>query len=182
MAADPSAAPRVSKRLRRRPNFYQPSGRSENYLESDVNFRAVVTDSKGFKEFRDNASFKGVSSWRLSVLLRKLERELKLDRRPNYVWAVWSVEKQSKRYTDWERLTSILQLKDLETTKLRCFRPPKPKKPEPKKPEPKEPVREAPQPDMRMCMQQMAAQAAQDMALAYWSMFYSPWFYMPPFQ
>ena len=179
MAEDPSAAPRVGKRLRKRPNYYVPSGRSEHNLESDVNFRAVVTDSKGFREFRENADFKGVSSWRLSVMLRKLERELKLDRRSNYVWAVWNEEKQSTSHTEWERLISTQQLKNLEATKLRCYRPSKPKKPEP----PKEPVREAPkQPDMRMYMQQMAAMAAQEMTLAYWSMFYQPWFCMPPFQ
>lgn len=182
MAADPSAA-RASKRLRKRPNYYMPSGRSENSLESDVNFRAVVTDNKNFKEFQDNISFKGVSSWRLSVLLRKLERELKLNRRPNYVWAVWSLEKQSKNYSEWERLTSSLQIKNLETTKLRCYRSPKPKKQKPKEPAPREPVRQVPQqPDVRAYMQQMAIMAAQDMTLAYWSMFYSPWCYMPPFQ
>ena len=89
---------RVSKRLRKRPTYFMPGNSYEAAAEEDVKYRAVVTDHKGFKDFVDSVSFSGTASWRLSQILRRLSRGLKVDSRQKYIWTIWSEEKQSNSY------------------------------------------------------------------------------------
>ena len=77
-------------------------------------------------------------------------RELKLDRRWGYVWAIWHCDTQSKHHLEWERLRELQQLKTAKSVKLRCYRLPKPKKPECQQLESKTPTDITDNPEMRL--------------------------------
>jgi len=188
---------RTSRRLRRKPAFFTPGNYLEASAEDDVKYRAVVTDVKGFRDYAENVDFKGPSVWRLKQILRKLVRGLKVDPKLKYQWAIWNEASQSKHHTEWERLTSITQLRNHETAKLRIFKqkkpPALPKKPENKeaskrtvavspKPAPR-PSLTAQQPYPQFYPQYPPIMTEQEMMHAYMMMFCAnPWFYYKNYQ
>lgn len=91
-----SAGIRSSTRVRKRPTYFMPGSSYENNAEEDVKFKVVVTGSKGFKDFQDTVDFKGTSNWKLSQILRKVARGLRVESRSRYIWTIWSEEKKSK--------------------------------------------------------------------------------------
>ena len=185
---------RTSTRLRRKPAFFTPGDYVEASTEDDMKFHAVVTDVKGFRDYAESVEFKGTSAWRLNQILRKLSLGLKIDQKFKYQWAIWNEEKQSKVYLEWERLTSMTQLKSHETAKLRIYRqrrqPVPVKKPELKE-SPKKAVAQAPKPAPRPSLTaelpcqsffpQMPMMTPE--MYAYMMMYFTnPWCYYPTFQ
>ena len=187
---------RSSTRLRRRPTYFTPGGCAEPAPEDDVKFFATVTSSKGIKDFAESVNFRGTSGWRLNQILRRLSRGLKVDPKFKYVWTIWSEEKQSEGYIEWEKLASLIQLKTKDACKLRLYKqrkqPPPAKKPEVKEvPKPaKTPAPVAkptpPPPSTPPFPPQYAAVSPQDMMMSMYlaSMYYNyPWmYYQMPYQ
>lgn len=88
----------------------------------DLCFRAVVTEAKGLQAYEDTISFVGRTSWRLSQILRKVIRGLRLDPKHKYKCAIWMESKSSTSYIEWVKLSNISQLKDQPVPRLRIYR------------------------------------------------------------
>ena len=88
----------------------------------DLCFKAVVTEAKGFQAYEDTISFVGRTSWRLSQILRKVIRGLRLDPKHKYNCAIWMDSKGSTSHIEWVKLSNISQLKDQPVPRLRIYR------------------------------------------------------------
>lgn len=88
----------------------------------DVEFRVVVTEAKGLESFADNFTFTGHTCWRLSQIVRKLIRGLRIDPKHKYRVAIWNESKGSKRHLEWMKLSNVTQLENQPVPRLRVYR------------------------------------------------------------
>jgi len=108
----------TSRRLKRLP---APS-EAGTALAEDLCFRAVVTEARGFPAYEDHISFVGRTSWRLSQILRKVIRGLRIDPKLKYKVAIWSDSKGSTSHLEWTKLSTISQLEVQPVPRLRIYR------------------------------------------------------------
>lgn len=108
----------VSRRLKGLP---APSQTGKAQAE-DLCFRAVVTEARGFQTYEDHISFAGRTSWRLSQIIRKVIRGLRIDPKHKYKVAIWSDQKGSTSHLEWTKLSHISQLEVQPVPRLRIYR------------------------------------------------------------